>query len=235
MLERAPLLHGAIGRSEAFLLESVGVGAARIARLDAGLHEHFEQGGGHVRSMDCERPGIAAVRVGAAVEGLRFSEVGQHFGVGPSRSAQLDPVLVVHRVAAYVHHRVGGRRAAQDLAARLPHAPMVEPGLGLALVSPLDRLSVHDIRERGRNGDVEVVVPSAGFNEQDPGSRVLTQPMREHAARGARPDDDVVELLGHATTAYTSLSRARQIPAAASTSGAQWIGALCDRHPMPGC
>ena len=49
----------------------------------------------------------------------------------------------------------------------------------------------HD-HERQRNMDQRIAIASARFQEQDPILRIFGEAVRQHAASGARADDDVV-------------------------------------------
>src|SRR5690606_23779237 len=55
----------------------------------------------------------------------------------------------------------------------------------------------HRFEEGERHLEIEVLVPSARFEQQHVDARVLAQPRRDYAARAPRADDDVIETFSH--------------------------------------
>ena len=185
-------VDGAIRAPEAFLLVPARVLAIGISCLQRRLEERAVEGMLDLRRGHLQRPTVAAVVVGAAIVGLHLLEVRQAVGVGPLRQVVAGPAVEVERVAADEHHAVDGRGAAQDLAARAVNSPPVHVGLRIGVVVPVVAVVVQRPVERGRDPDQESAVARARFEHEDLGSGILGQPRREHAARGAGADDDVV-------------------------------------------
>ena len=104
------------------------------------------------------------------------------------------PLVVVERIAADVDHAVDRGRAAERLAPRAVHAPAVHARLRLGDVGPVPGGAVLRIRERGRHPDAPLPPRHrpTGLDEKHAHVRVLGEPAREYAPRGAGPDDNVV-------------------------------------------
>ena len=90
--------------------------------------------------------------------------------------------------------------AAERLAARRVDAAAAGPGTRLLLVGPVDALHVKGLDEAGRQMDVGMPIPRPGFEHADAGAGVFAQPVGEHAARGARAHDHIVECICHLAT-----------------------------------
>src|SRR6185437_10140016 len=67
--------------------------------------------------------------------------------------------------------------------------------LGLALIAPIVSFGVHRDRQRRWHLDKNGAVGAAIFEHEHARAAVLGQPVGEHATRGTRADDDVIESL----------------------------------------
>ncbi len=124
---------------------------------------------------------------------LQQGEVREHVLVRPAGRALVGPVVEVRGVAPDVHHDVEVAAAAGGLAARLVGAAAVEPGLRGAGVAPVHG-AAEELVPGGRVVHLGRDPGAARLQDEDGGVRVLGEPVREHAARGARSHDDVVVL-----------------------------------------
>ena len=105
----------------------------------------------------------------------------------------LGPLVVVGGEPAHPHHRVERRRAAEGLAARPVHRATAELRLRHRVVVPVEGAS-EELREGGRNVQLERRVGPARFEQQHRDRGILAQARRERGAGGTRADDDVVRL-----------------------------------------
>src|SRR5207247_9560598 len=87
---------------------------------------------------DGERARAAPPGVLALLPALAAFEVGEDLGVRPAAAAVLRPPIVVTVVAAYVGHDVDRRAAAEHLAAHRLDPAVVQSGLGLRVVAPVE-------------------------------------------------------------------------------------------------
>src|ERR1051325_8985336 len=101
-------------------------------------------------------------------------------------------------MAARVDHRVHRARSADYFPARPVQLPIVQPRLRLGLVRPVVA-RLKELRKRGRDVDLLLLVRPARLDQGDRRHAVGGQAVREHAARGASTDDDVVERVAHCT------------------------------------
>ncbi len=185
--------------SGAFLGRTVEVVVAGEARLLRSLDEGLAQ---RVRLADIgdrERTAGAVQRIGAALLVLGPPEVGQHVLETPAGIAELAPVVVVGGLAADIEKPVDRARSAQHLAARLDDAPVVELGLRLRGVEPVDFGVVEQLAVAERDVDPDVAVGAARLQQQHAVAARRGEAIGEHAARRAGADDDVVEdfFVGH--------------------------------------
>ena len=236
----------------ALLVDVVGARALVVAGveivdpLDAGLlgghAERIEQIPAHARMLD---PPFAADRMMIAFAEemvLVLLEERQHVVPAPAGEAELAPVVVVAGLAAHVDHGVDRRRAADHLAARIVQRAAVEAGHRFGLEHPVGA-RIAD-REQVTDRDVipDPVVAAAGFEQQHAIARIGAEPVRQHAARRARADDDVIVFafdrfgFGHSILLRCSVrtSRAAGNRALANASPAGfWTGIRRARISLP--
>src|SRR3954447_468786 len=79
------------------------------------------------------------------------------------------------------------------LRARRVDAAAARPWTGLLLVGPVDALHVKRLDEAGRQVNVGMPVAGTRFEHADAGGCILAEPIGEHASRGARADDHIIE------------------------------------------
>ena len=96
-------------------------------------------------------------------------------------------------MAALEDHGVDGAGTAQHLAAREVVAAVAELGHRFAVISPI-LPGVEKRGERSRNADIRIVVGAAGLEQRDGNADTFRQTRRNSATRGARTNDDVVDL-----------------------------------------
>ena len=183
----------------AFLRRPVEIVVARIARLLRGVDERLAQRMRLADIGDRERPADAVQLVLAALLVLGAAEVRQHVVEAPAGIAELPPVIVVRRLAAQIEQAVDRARAAQHLAARLDDLAVVELGLRLGLVEPVDPCVGEQLAVAERDVDPEVAIVAAGLQQQHAMAARGGQAVGQHAAGGTGADDDVVErvCVGH--------------------------------------
>ena len=118
----------------------------------------------------------------------------------PLWPGQRAPFVVIGGESTNPHHRVHRRRSAEYFASRPIDSPAVEHLLRLGQVIPV-HLAAKQFGDEGRGYvDELVLVPRAGLQHGGPDSRIGTEPVGNHGARGARPDHDIVGL--HQTQVY---------------------------------
>ncbi len=174
---------------------AVEVGADGIARLSPRLDEGVIERVTFMPMRRRQRSGVAAIGVGWSTKALRPTKVGQHVSISPALRALLLPALEIERMPANVNHAIDRRRAAKNLAAGTGDAPSAKMRLGLAPITPIVGLGVHRDRQRRRHLDEQGAVGSAVFKHEHARAAVLGQPVGEHAARGTRADNNVIESL----------------------------------------
>src|SRR5215510_8291804 len=177
----------------ALLGRTVEVVVARKARLLHRCQESLAQRMRLAHIGDRERSADAMPGIFAALLVLGAAEVGKHVGEAPAGVAELAPMIEILVLAADIEEAVDGARSAQHLAARLDDPAIIELGLRLRTVQPVD-LGVGEqlsVAERDVNPDVAIL--AAGFEEKHAMAARRGQAMREHAAGAAGTDDDVVE------------------------------------------
>ena len=108
-------------------------------------------------------------------------------------------MIVIRRLAAQIKQAVDRTRSAQDLATRLDDLTVVELGLRLRLVEPVDPAVGKQLAVAEGNMDPEVAIVATGFQQQDAMAARGGQAVGQHAAGGTGADDDVVEraCVGH--------------------------------------
>src|SRR6185437_14100299 len=138
---------------------------------------------------------------------LCLAEVGEDVLVAPACGARVRPFVEVTRMAAEVGHSVDGAAAAQYPAARQWNASIVEMSLGYRFVAPADG-GIAD-RGRYRRGDPhqESLVGRTGLYQANTDGLIGRQPVREHASRAARTDDQVIETFSTVCSSRSLRSR----------------------------
>ena len=192
-----PAMDRAVERREPLLPEAVHIVGERVPRLLHGLEERAEQGSGRGASLEHERSGVPAHRVGPVRRERAFHalEVGQAVRVIPRLHAGIRcPPLVVERVPPLEDHAVDAARAAEHLAARVVHTAAVHVRLGLALVLPVVVLAADREGERRRHVDEDVpdVVGAPRLEHEHAVRGIRRQPVAERAAGGSAADDHEV-------------------------------------------
>ena len=129
----------------------------------------------------------------AAPATFGFTEVRQHLRETPTGQPHPRPLVVVRPITARIHHPVDGGAAAENLAARRRNAPVVGVRLGLGHESPADARRAHRFEPTQRHIDQGALVGAARFQQEDAIRRILAQARGQHATRGARAHDDVIE------------------------------------------
>ena len=171
-------------------IEIVGLGDAALLR---GVAECVQDLPADPGRLDAPLAAGAVELAGAQPMVLGPLEQGQDVVPGPAGIAELAPMVVVGRLAAHVDHAVDGRAAAQDLAARIVQRTPVQAGIGLRLEAPIGARVAHGVEVADGNVDPVVVVAATRLQQQDAVPGVGGKPVRQHAARRAGTDDDVVE------------------------------------------
>ncbi len=188
-----PVARGVLEVAGAFLGGAVEVVVARMARLLHGRDERLAQRMRLAHVGHGERPADPVQRVGAALLVLGAAEIGEHVVVAPARIAELAPAVEVLVLAADIEKPVDRARAAQHLAARLDDAAVVELGLGLRRIEPVDAGIVEQLAVAERHVDPEMQVVPAGLEQQHAVAAVGREAIGQHAAGTAGADDNVIE------------------------------------------
>ena len=181
--------------AEAFHLRAIEVRIERKSILRGGVEQHLRQRIAVTMVGDIEVATAAMEIVGAAFVVLAALEVGQHRIPVPAGGAHRRPLVVVARMATDVTHGVDRTGTAEHLAAWPPQPAAVEVRFGFCVVVPVHAFAADQLGDAGGHVDEGMPVARAGFEQQHAGVGVGRQTIREHAARGARTDDDVV--VGH--------------------------------------
>ncbi len=176
--------------------------APAIAEADGGLHQRPIHTPPRLRRrpIDRDRAGVAVIRRVAEIPiGFQFAERRQHRVPAPPRTARLFPAreIVGHRADRDLP--VDGGTAAHPSAApqqfrllRL-RAPGQQRGPAEIIVADrAHRIGNADVLRRFRRTEI-----AARLQQQHPNRGILAQPRREHRARRAGADDDVIIFLSH--------------------------------------
>ena len=197
---RAPALLLALGHlvvADAVLLGAIEVVIARYAERRAGADEAVVDLERIALLGDVQRASRAMIFVVVAFVVLRLPEEGQHLAIAPALVAELAPVVVVGGVAAHIEHGVDRRGAAQRLAARPVHAPVVAMLLRHCLVAPVVGRVLAQAGEARRHLELEGGVRRARFEDQDAQRHVFGEAVGDGAAGRAGANDDVIVRPGH--------------------------------------
>ena len=191
----APALGG-LDVAHAHLRRCVDVLAEGHARLDAGLDQDAGERMQRADVGDGKRPARAPVLVGAALEVFQAAEIGEHVLEVPAAAAERRPAVIVLGRTPHVGGGVDRAGAAQHLAARHVILAPAAGGIGLGHEAPVVA-RVGDAVEHGarRHQDDHAAVRAAGLQQQHPVAPVFREPRGDHAAAGARADDDIVRLM----------------------------------------
>ena len=193
-----PISLGDLVVPDAVLSLAVVVGVTLESAFDPGVDERVDDLVVLAHVGDVQRPVSAADLVPAALEVLRFPEVGQDVGVGPAAVAELRPRIIVESLSAHVKHAVDRARAADHLAPRNREPTPPEVVVGLGLEKPVQGGVVEQLLKADRHPNPDAAVLAAGFEEEHPAARVRAQPVGHHATGGAGPDDN--EVVGQVIT-----------------------------------
>ena len=129
----------------------------------------------------------------AALLILGAPEIGQHIVETPANIAELPPMIEVLRLAADIEQTIDRTRSAQHFAARLDDLAVVEIGLRLRTIEPVDLGVVEQLAVTERNVNPDVAVVSAGLQQQNTMTARGGQPISQDAAGRAGADDDIVK------------------------------------------
>ena len=185
--------HGHVQVPESFLLKAVHVGGQRVAGLPPRLQPGRVQRVGEKPAARLERAIAAAVLIASLGAAFRALEVRQHILIAPAGGAFGLPALEVERVAAHVHQPVDRGGPAEHLAARGVQSAAIQVRLRLGVVAPVVARHVHRNRQRAGHLDPRRAVRAAVLEHQYAVLAVLGETIRQHAARGAGADDQVVD------------------------------------------
>ena len=130
---------GAIHRTKTFLLITVEIVRARVARLHARFNHRFKQridagfGGG-----DAHRAIATVVVVLAHIASLGLAVVGQAVEITPVlQTGFLRPVIEIQRIATDVAHAVDQRRSTQTFTASALHAAVIHKRFRFRFIGPV--------------------------------------------------------------------------------------------------
>ena len=145
------------------------------------------------RAEEVRREGGRVADAGEPDPLLSFLEIGLHISRSPAAVPGGLPAVVVRRVAAGPQLRVNGRRAAQGPAPRDGNDAPIQPGLRDCRESPVECAAEHP-GEQDRHLDLGITprIRAAGLQDDHFGLLVGAEALREHATRGASPNDHVI-------------------------------------------
>jgi len=149
--------------AEALLLLAVVVLGERPVRFPRRVEPAVEERVAIAGIDDRERAVAATPGVRALLPALATLEVGQDVGVRPAGAAVLRPAVVVATVASDVGHHVDRRASAEHLAAHGLDPAVVQLGLGLGVIAPVEHPMLPDLAEPDRDVDEGMDVSPAGF------------------------------------------------------------------------
>src|ERR1700722_3823228 len=158
----------------------------------------------------------------ATLPTLLAAEIRQHLVIGPAAQAVRRPPRIVAAVAAYIRHRIDGRRSADHFAARAFKAASGHRILRLAVIAPVVNAVEQHLAPTERQLDERMAVPAAGFEQQHAYVRVGGETVGKCTAGGSRADDNVVETAGPVSR-HATLNALGLAPVAAANAGRNWI------------
>src|SRR5947209_17769195 len=109
-------------------------------------------------------------------------------------------MVEILRLAADIDHAVDQAEAAEHTAARIKHRAAIDARIRLGGVTPGQDGVIEQFDIAGRDMDQRIAVARPGLDQEHAGIRIGAQPVREHAAGRAGPDDDEIRL--HATPPF---------------------------------
>jgi hypothetical protein len=177
----------------AFLRRSVEIVAAREARLLRGFDESLAQ---RMRLADIghgERSAHPMQRILAPLLILGAAKVRQDIIEAPAGIAELPPMVGIRRLSAEIEQTIDRARPAQHFPARLDDRSVVELGLRLRGIKPVDSAVGEQLAVAERDVDPDVAVVPARLQQENPMAARGGQTIGENAAGAAGADDDVVE------------------------------------------
>ena len=188
------LVHLKIGGAE--IVAGIEIPHFRNADFGGGFENGVENLPAGARLLDAPFSARAMKSAGAGVMVLHAFEQGQHIVPAPAFEAELPPAIVVLRLSAQIKHGVDGGRPADDAPARIVQRAAVEPRLALRLVKPVGARIADREEIAGGNVKPDPVIAPARFEQQHAIARIGRQTVGEHAARGPRAGNDVIEFHG---------------------------------------
>src|SRR5215469_13712841 len=213
-----PMARGQLEITGAFLRGAVEIVVARKSRLLRGCDESLAQRVRFAHVGNRKRPAHPMQRILAARLVLGAAEVGQHILEAPAGIAELPPMIEVGRLAADVKQAIDRARASQHFPPRLDDAPIVELGLRLRAIEPIDLAVGEQLAVAERDVNPDVAIMPARLQQQNAMTARGGQTIGEHAARASGADDDIVEGLRVRLHRLASRPNSR-----VSTSKLQWI------------
>jgi hypothetical protein len=192
----APSAHRHLQGAHTLLVGSVEIVVQRKAEFHGAGDEGVVQLVRRTQVADAQRTAGAVIVVGAAFLVFRLAEIRQHVVVRPAGIAHLAPEVEILLLAANVDQPVDGAGAAQHLAARPGHLPVVHSRHRLGDEVPADLLVVDITIEAGRDMDPRVAILAAGLQKQHSRAGIGGKPVRHHATGRAGAHDHEIIVLG---------------------------------------
>src|SRR5262249_23162837 len=162
-----PMARGQLEITGAFLGGPVEIIVARKTRLLRGCDESLAQRMRFAHIGNRERPAHPMQRILAARLVLGAAEVGQHILETPAGIAELPPMIEVGRLAADIEQAIDRARAAQHSPPRLDDLPVVELGLRLRAIEPIDLAIGEQLAVTERDVNPEMAVMAARLQQQN--------------------------------------------------------------------
>src|SRR5262245_48951385 len=188
-----PVTRGQLEITGAFLAGPVEIIVTRKARLLRGRDESLAQ---RMRFADVghrERPAHPMQRILAARLVLGAAKIGQHILETPTGIAELAPMIEVGRLAADIEQAINRARATQHFSPRLDDLPVVELGLRLRAIEPIDLAIGEQFAVAERDVNPEMAVMPARLQQENAMATRGGQTIGENAARASGADDDIVK------------------------------------------
>ena len=160
----------------------------------------------HMLRSACAVPCVCAV-----VMIFGFNEIRQHVIPSPARITQRRPIVKIMPLPAHMHHGVDGTRPADNLSARPITAASAKPRNRFCVIHPIDTAIEKSAPITNRKLYPDGSVGPARLKNQHCSLAVCGQPLRKHASRCARANDDIVKLFGH-WTGCCVISRCSMFP-----------------------
>src|SRR5215813_5116782 len=187
------MARGQLEITGAFLGGPVEIVVARKARLLRGGDESLAQRMRFAHVGNRERPAHPMQRILAPLLIFGAAKTGQHTLEAPAGVAELPPMIEVGRLAADVEQAIDRARAAQHLPAGLDDLPVVELGLRLRGVEPIDLTIGEQLAVAERDVNPDMAVMAARLQQENAMATRGGETIGENAARASGADDDIVE------------------------------------------